>query len=86
MPSAGTFDCDTDGIYMCCAVLPCRLPVVATPEQVYNSVDADTVLTVLTHKITRAVRSQVGTQSHVRPMHECDARCTVPGSLATSKF
>lgn len=31
----------------------------ATPEQVYSSVDADTVLTVLTHKITRAVRAQV---------------------------
>lgn len=34
-----------------------------TPEQVYGSVDADTVLTVLTHKITRAVRSQVCRQS-----------------------
>lgn len=43
----------------------CRLPVVATPEQVYNSVDADTVLTVLTHKITRAVRAQVGQQGRI---------------------
>lgn len=29
------------------------------PAEVYSSVDADTVLTVLTHKITKAVRTQV---------------------------
>jgi hypothetical protein len=45
--------------------------VVATPEQVYNSVDADTVLTVLTHKITRAVRAQVRQQM-----------CTISGASA----
>jgi hypothetical protein len=42
----------------------CRLPVAATPDQVYGSVDADTVLAVLTHKITHAVRAQVRTKHH----------------------
>jgi hypothetical protein len=37
----------------------CRLPVALGPAEVYSSVDADTVLTVLTHKITKAVRTQV---------------------------
>jgi hypothetical protein len=32
--------------------------VALSPQEVYNSVDADTVLTVLTHKITKAVRTQ----------------------------
>ncbi|KAF6265854.1 hypothetical protein COO60DRAFT_1697553 [Scenedesmus sp. NREL 46B-D3] len=35
-----------------------RLPVAHGPAEVYSSVDADTVLTVLTHKITKAVRTQ----------------------------
>ncbi|WIA11779.1 hypothetical protein OEZ85_011873 [Tetradesmus obliquus] len=35
-----------------------RLPVALGPAEVYSSVDADTVLTVLTHKITKAVRTQ----------------------------
>lgn len=37
-----------------------RLPVALGPAEVYSSVDADTVLAVLTHKITKAVRTQVG--------------------------
>lgn len=36
------------------------MPVAVGPAEVYSSVDADTVLTVLTHKITKAVRTQVG--------------------------
>eukprot|EP00775_Hariotina_reticulata_P007478 gene7478-7687_t len=35
-----------------------RLPVALGPADVYGSVDADAVLTTLTHKITKAVRSQ----------------------------
>jgi hypothetical protein len=46
-------------LFLLLIICGCRLPVAVTPEQVYNSVDANTVLTVLTHKITRAVRAQV---------------------------
>ena len=46
-------------LFLFLIICGCRLPVAVTPEQVYHSVDANTVLTVLTHKITRAVRAQV---------------------------
>jgi hypothetical protein len=53
----------------------CRLPVALGPAEVYSSVNADTVLTVLTHKITKAVRTQVRGYRTQQCDHSATCRC-----------